>query len=42
MFKSFHGGIHPKDNKQLSSEVPIEIAPIPKKVVNTVIRKVVV
>lgn len=33
MFKNFHGGIHPKDNKQLSSKVPIEIAPIPKKVV---------
>ena len=33
MFRSFRGGIHPKDNKALSSDIPIEIAPIPKKVV---------
>lgn len=33
MFKSFRGGIHPKDNKDLSSEIPIEVAPIPAKVV---------
>ena len=33
MFKSFYGGIHPKDNKKFSSEAPIEVAPIPKRVV---------
>lgn len=33
MIRSFHGGIHPKDNKKLSREQSIEVAPIPQKVV---------
>lgn len=33
MFKSFRGGIHPKDSKSLCSNSPIEISPIPNKVI---------
>ncbi|MGL5348534.1 MAG: RnfABCDGE type electron transport complex subunit C, partial [Peptostreptococcaceae bacterium] len=33
MFKSFRGGIHPKDSKSYSENSPIEIGPIPKKVI---------
>ncbi|MGL6108024.1 electron transport complex subunit RsxC [Romboutsia sp.] len=33
MLKTFRGGIHPKDSKTLTSNCPIEIAPIPQKVI---------
>ena len=33
MFKSFRGGIHPKDSKTKSENFSIEFGPIPKKVV---------
>ena len=33
MFKSFRGGIHPKDSKRMSENKSIEIAPIPKRVI---------
>lgn len=33
MLKSFRGGIHPKDSKNLSENCPIELGLIPKKVV---------
>jgi Na+-translocating ferredoxin:NAD+ oxidoreductase subunit C len=33
MLKSFRGGIHPKDSKAYTAGKPIEVAPIPKKVI---------
>lgn len=33
MFKSFRGGIHPADSKNISQNCSIELGPIPKKVV---------
>lgn len=33
MLKTFRGGIHPKDSKTLTSNCPIEVAPIPQKVI---------
>ena len=30
---SFHGGVHPPENKDLSSKTPIQKAPLPSKVV---------
>lgn len=33
MAKSFRGGVHPDDRKRFTAEKPIEVAPIPQKVV---------
>lgn len=33
MAKSFHGGIHPDDRKRYTASKPIEVAPIPAKVI---------
>ncbi|MBN7772416.1 electron transport complex subunit RsxC [Clostridium aminobutyricum] len=33
MLKSFRGGIHPKDSKSYTADKPIEIAPLPNKVI---------
>jgi len=33
MAKSFHGGIHPDDRKRYTASKPIEVAPIPEKVI---------
>ncbi|MBR3458862.1 MAG: electron transporter RnfC, partial [Selenomonadaceae bacterium] len=33
MFKSFLGGIHPKDGKELAKDQPIETLPLPSEVV---------
>ncbi|ATW25903.1 electron transport complex subunit RsxC [Candidatus Formimonas warabiya] len=33
MHKSFRGGVHPNDRKNYSADIPIELAPLPKKVV---------
>lgn len=33
MAKSFRGGVHPDDRKRYTAEKPIEIAPIPQKVI---------
>lgn len=33
MAKSFHGGIHPDDRKRYTASKPIEVAPVPEKVI---------
>ena len=33
MAKSFHGGIHPDDRKRYTASKPIEVAPVPAKVI---------
>lgn len=43
MFKSFLGGIHPHDGKELAKDQPIEAMPVPQQLVvpmSTLVRHV--